>query len=71
MGDANNNNNSSTIVLRLVCQALSQALYPINSVNPLNNLPLLQIGKLRPRNVRTFPVIHLVSGGTRPNSVIG
>ena len=34
---------------------MCQALYPINSFNPVNNFPVLQIGKLRLRDVRTFP----------------
>lgn len=33
---------------------MCQALYPINSFNPVN-FPVLQIGKLRLRDVRTFP----------------
>lgn len=33
----------------------AKALYPINSFNPLNNAPLLQMGKLRLRGVRISP----------------
>lgn len=38
-----------------MCQALCQALYLINSFNPISSSPFLQIGKLRPRDVRIFP----------------
>lgn len=34
---------------------MCQALYPVNLFNPVNNFPVLQIGKLRLRDVTTFP----------------